>query len=183
MHDVASLADGAIARDGRQAGARIASPTVRKLFLMLYGSYGNAFAAKFSSGKLDEEDGSDLGTKAAMLVWDRALSKYPGDIVELAATRLVKQHPEFPFSLGALEVACDAAMPVKTYFEAQGLKRLPPPVLTPVAVVIEAVGDGKDWARKILARAQAGDKTLRLGAIRDAAEALRYVGGFDDCST
>lgn len=184
MRDVATLAAGAVEQFGRSAGERIEAPLIRKLFLMLHGAYGNQFAAKYGTGVVVEEGpdkGKDKGIRAAMLVWDAALAKYPGDVVELAAKRLVKDNPKFPPNLGELEIACEAAMPRKTYFQEAGLPRLPAPLLAPVHVVIDPVGDGKDWARKILARAQAGDKTLRLGAIRDAAEALRYVGGFDDC--
>lgn len=174
--DIATIAAAAVERDGRAAGARTASPTVRKLFLLLFGAYGNTFAAKFATGKLDEADGSDLGTKAAMLVWDRTLAKFPADIVEMAAKRLVKENPEFPPSLGKLEAACEAAMPVKTYFEQEGLPRLPAPERKPLVVEIEALNDGKDWARKIAARAKAGDKTLTPGVLKSAADALRGSG-------
>lgn len=174
--DVATLAAGAMERDGRDAGVRTVSPTVRKLFLLLFGAYGNTFAAKFSTGKLDEKDGSDLGTKAAMLVWDRTLSKFPGDIVEIAAKRLVKDNPEFPPSLGKLEAACEAAMPVKTYYEQLGVPRLPAPVVERLVVKVDEVGDGKDWARKIAARAKAGDKTLTPGVLRSALAALKGDG-------
>lgn len=175
--DIATIAADAVAQDGREAGARALSPTVRKLFLLLFGAYGNTFAAKFSTGKLDEADGQDLGTKAAMRVWDRTLSAFPGDIVEIAVKRLVKENSEFPPSLGKLEAACEAAMPVKSYYEQEGVPRLPAPVLKPVAVTFEAKEDGCDWARKIQARAAAGDRLVTPGVLAHANAALRGLRG------
>ncbi len=170
--DIATIAADAVEKDGRAAGARAVSPTVRKLFLMLFGAYGNTFAAKFSTGKLDEADGQDLGTKAAMRVWDRTLARFPGDVVETAAKRLVKENPEFPPSLGKLEAGCEAAMPAKDYFETEGVPRLPAPVLQPVQVKVDALGDGRDWARVIEARAAAGDKLVTPGMLDHALIAL-----------
>jgi hypothetical protein len=45
-----------------------------------------------------------------------------------------------------------------------------------VHVQIEPQGDGKDWARRIVARVQAGDQTLTRTAIRAAMQALGMEG-------
>ena len=39
-------------------------------------------------------------------------------------------------------------------------------------VPIKPHGDGKDWARKLLARSDAGDKTVSYRALKDAKQAL-----------
>lgn len=174
MQNIATLAAGAVEQSGRQAGTRAASPLVRKLFVVLHGAYGNQFAGKFATGKTNDE-GEDLGTRAAMLVWDNALSRFAGDVVELAARRLVKESPRFPFNLGELEEACEAATPRKTHAELEGVPRLAAPRLEPVKVSIPKVGDGRDWARVIVARAAAGDRTVSRGARDHACAALRKV--------
>lgn len=154
MTDIATLAEEAI----RQPQRKEASPTIRKLFLLMHGAYGNQFASKFSTGVKDES-GSDKGIRAAMLVWDAKLGKYPADVIEIAAGRVQGEHPDFPPNLPQFEKLCDAAMPRKTYAEENNLPRLPaPPPPEPVQVRITPCDDGKDWARRILARAEAGDK-------------------------
>lgn len=172
MRDVATLAARAVEQEPRQpASARSASPLVRKLFVMLHSAYGNQFASKFATGKANEA-GEDLGTRAAMLVWDSALGRFAGDVVEIAARRLVKDNPKFPFNLGELEAACEAATPRKTFDQEQGLPRLAAPVRKPVVVKVDKVGDGLDWARVIEARAEAGDTALSLAALRSARAVL-----------
>ncbi|EFI62671.1 hypothetical protein CTS44_06318, partial [Comamonas thiooxydans] len=81
-------------------------------------------------------------------------------------------HSEFPPSLPQFEALCKAATPRKTYAEEAGLLALPAPKFQRLDVSIVAHGDGKDWARKILARADAGDKTVSYRALKDAKEAL-----------
>lgn len=160
------------------SAAREPSPhdvTVRKLFLVLHGKYGNVFAGKFATGELNDE-GKDKGVLAALRVWASALAKYPGPIIELAAERLKATHPEFPPSLPQFEKLCDAAMPRQTVAELEGWKRLPAPVAKPVTVEIEPQNDGKDWARVIVARVAAGDTTVRHAALQFAREALGLEG-------
>lgn len=171
MRDVANLAARAVERNGQQAGARSASPLVRKLFVMLHGAYGNQFAAKFATGKANE-GGEDLGTRAAMLVWDSALSRFAGDVVEIAARRLVKDNPKFPFNLGELQVACEAATPRQTYDQEMGLIRLPAPEVKPIEVSFTLRKDGKDWARRLMARVEAGDKSVHRNSLKLAREAM-----------
>lgn len=176
MRNIATLAAGAAAQAAQpQPAARIASPKVRKLFLMLHGAYGNQFAAKFATGKVNEA-GEDMGTRAAMLVWDSTLSRFAGDVVEIAARRLVKDNPKFPFNLGELEAVCEAATPRQDFAQEHGIQRLPAPVLKPIAVTIEPQNDGCDWARKIMARAIAGDRLVTRGVLDHARAALRMSG-------
>lgn len=148
-----------LAQEGmHQAQPRQESATIRKLFMVLHGAYGNQFIAKFSTGEKDDE-GRDKGIRVAMRVWEQKLSKYPGDVVEIAAGRMQTEHPDFPPNLPQFEKLCDAAMPRKTYAEEIGLPRLPAPEPPPpVHVEIQAHDDGRDWARRIIARSKAGDK-------------------------
>ena len=180
MRNIATLAARAVEQNVQQepSSTRTTSPLVRKLFVMLHGAYGNQFAGKFSTGKVNAQ-GEDLGTRAAMLVWDSALSRFAGDVVETAARRLVRASPKFPFNLGELEEACEAATPRKTHAELQGLPLLPAPVRKPVAVQVDKVGDGLDWARVIAARVEAGDTSVSRAAMRDALAVLDKLAKMD----
>lgn len=171
---VASLADERLRTEAAGGGVE-PGPMVRKLFVLLHGKYGNTFSGKFATGELNPS-GKDKGVRAAMLVWQSTLSKYPDDVIEIAAGRLKDQHPEFPPSLPQFEKLCDAAMPRQTHAELEGWKRLPAPVIEPVEVSLEPVGDGKDWARRLIARAEAGDRTVGLAALQFACEALGIKG-------
>jgi hypothetical protein len=135
------------------------SAGVKNLFLMLQGSYGAPFLAKFSSGVKDDQ-GRDLGIRSTMKVWDARLAKFPADVLATAYERVIVESPEFPPSLPLIEKICEAAMPRKTYAQEQGLPALPAPKVEPVQVNVQKRDDGKDWARKILARVEAGDKSI-----------------------
>ncbi len=135
------------------------SAGVKNLFLMLQGSYGATFLAKFSSGVKDEQ-GRDLGIRSTMKVWDARLAKFPADVLATAYERVIVESPEFPPSLPLIEKICEAAMPRKTYAQEQGLVALPAPKVEPVQVNVQKRDDGKDWARRILARIEAGDKSI-----------------------
>lgn len=176
MNDISTLAHDAIHQAAHQPRPkREASPTTRKLFLLLHGSYGNLFLAKFATGEKSEA-GGDKGVAAAMLVWDAALAKFAPDVIEAAAQRLKSESPEFAPSLPQFEKTCEALTPRKSYLEEQGIPRLPAPVIRPIAVTIEAKGDGCDWARTIEARAAAGDKLVTPGVLAHARAALRATG-------
>lgn len=166
MTDVAELARVAVetARETRPEAT-----AVRKLFVLMHGSYGNAFLSKWSTGEKDDA-GKDKGIRAAMLVWDAALRKFPDGVIETAAARMREAHPEFPPSLPQFERLCDAAMPRKSYAQEHGLPMLPPPA--PVQVSFHSQGDNRDWARRILARQEAGDKRLTRAQLDMANDAL-----------
>ena len=150
------------------------NPTIRKLFLVLHGSYGNLFTAKFATGEKDA-NGKDKGIRAAMMVWESTLSKYPGEIIETAAKRLTAECPEYPPNLPQFEAICKAVMPRKTYAEENGLPRLPPPAKQTVGELdYEIHKDGRDWARRIMARHANGER-LNLTTLRFAKEALGLI--------
>ena len=133
------------------------SAGVKNLFLMLQGSYGAPFLAKFSSGVKDDQ-GRDLGIRSTMKVWDARLAKYPADVLATAYERVIVESPEFPPGLPLIEKICQAAMPRKTYAQEQGLPALPAPQRQTVRVEVQMRNDGKDWARKLKARHEHGEK-------------------------
>ena len=175
MHDVATLVQQAVhrAQESSQEPLQV-NPVVRKLFMLLHGSYGNSFISKFSTGEKDK-DGRDKGIRAAMKVWEAKLGKYPADVIEVAADRTGAAHPEFPPSLPQFEKLCEAAMPRKTYAQEHGLPALPAPKAEPIKVDLKPKNDGKDWARVLLARFDAGEK-LRPIQVRFARQALGMEG-------
>lgn len=176
MNDVATLAHEAVREAATQPRQkRETSPTVRKLFVLLHGAYGSTFLSKYSTGEKNAE-GNDKGVLAAMLVWDAGLSKFAPDVIEAAAKRLMTEDPKFPPNLPQMEKVCQAITPRKTYAEEAGLPRLPAPApAAPIKVTLEKQNDGKDWARSILARDEAGDK-IRPYTLLCARQALGLEG-------
>ena len=150
------------------------SAGVKNLFLMLQGSYGAPFLAKFSSGVKDDQ-GRDLGIRSTMKVWDARLAKYPADVLATAYERVIVESPEFPPSLPLIEKICQAAMPRKTYAQEQGLSALPAPQRQAVRVEVQMRNDGKDWARELKARHEHGEK-LGLYQITAYRQALGMEG-------
>ncbi|MOA14904.1 hypothetical protein D3C78_1350340 [compost metagenome] len=53
-----------------------------------------------------------------------------------------------------------------------GLIRLPAPEIKPVEVSFTLRNDGKDWARRLLARVEAGDKSVNRNSLKLAREAM-----------
>lgn len=156
-----------------------ASSTVRKLFLILQGTYGTPFLSKYSTGVMDDsKPPRDKGMVAAIRVWDRALSKFAPDVIETAANRVTEAHKQFPPNLAEFEALCRAAAPRKSHAELQGWTALPAPAKpNPVEVQIDLVGDGKDGYRKIWARYQAGDRTISRYALEAAMQVLGIKKG------
>lgn len=183
MHNVATLAERAIHQTQAEAHTDPlagVSATIRKLFMLLHGSYGNAFISKFSTGeKLQVGDKQhDKGVLTAMKVWNAQLAKYSSEVVETAAGRATEAHKQFPPNLAEFEALCRAAQPRKTHAELAGWAALPPPAKPkPIEVHIELVGDGKDGYRKILARAKAGDKTISRFALEAAMQVFGIKKG------
>lgn len=176
MNHIATLAHEAVREAAAQPRQkREASVTVRKLFVLLHGAYGSLFLSKYATGE-KSESGGDKGVAAAMLVWDAALSKYTPDVIEAAAKRLMGENPEFAPNLPQLEKVCEAITPRKTYSEEAGLPRLPAPApAEPTKVSFEMRGDGRDWARRIMARQEAGDR-IRPYSLQCARQALGMEG-------
>ncbi|MGE8452564.1 MAG: hypothetical protein ACN6OP_18480, partial [Pseudomonadales bacterium] len=76
MQKISALAPAAL-RDGARepADQAAANPAVKNLFLVMQGCYGSLFLSKFATGVLDDQ-GRDLGVRAAMRVWRTTLAKY-----------------------------------------------------------------------------------------------------------
>ncbi|MGQ8877474.1 hypothetical protein ACUTR7_08160 [Delftia sp. NA_296.1] len=172
MQSISALSSVAITGELRQQAA---SSAVKNLFLVMQGSYGSLFLSKFATGVLDD-GGRDLGVRAAMRVWSAALAKYDSSVIETAVARLPAAHPDFPPHLPQFEALCRAATPRSTHAELQGWTRLPAPGASPVRVQLVPVGDGKDWARRILARIRAGDQTVTRAVLRNAMQAMGMDG-------
>ena len=176
MNPAAVYAEQGLAHVGQQsqpAGkpVREASGRTRKLFVMLHGAYGSAFLSKFHTGQLDD-DKQDKGVRMAMLVWDAALAKYSDEVVELAVGRIKRASPEFAPTLPMFERECEAAQPAQTYAQQQGWTALAAPEVPKVQVDVTTRADGKDWARWILARVAAGDRSLSRYAVQSAEVAI-----------
>lgn len=173
MQSISALAPAALHDSG--APAPEGNHAVKNLFLVMQGSYGALFLSKFATGVLDDQ-GRDLGVRAAMRVWRITLGKYSPAVIEAAVARLTAEHPDYPPHLPQFEAMCRAAMPRLTHAQEEGLRALPAPSAAPVHVQIKPHGDGKDWARRIVARVQAGDQTLTRTSIRSAMQALGMEG-------
>jgi len=157
-----------------------ASSTVRKLFLILQGTYGTQFLSKFSTGMLDNSTPPrDKGVMTAMRVWDRALSKYTGEVIEEAANRVAEAHKQFPPNLAEFEALCRAAAPSGSQVwltpeRCERLLALPKPKMERLDIAIEPVGDGKDGYRKIWRewRSSRLYATVKRGRAWDAEKAI-----------
>lgn len=160
-----------------------ASSTVRKLFLILQGTYGTPFLSKYSTGVMDDsKPPRDKGMVAAIRVWDRALSKFAPDVIEAAANRVTEAHKQFPPNLAEFEALCRAAAPKgsQRWFTPERVElllALPGPKVERLDVHIEPVGDGKDCYRKIWARFQEGDRTISRYALESAIQVLGIKKG------
>ena len=180
MRNVASLAGHAMrdpqayrdtAEEAAEGSLQAVSLVIRKLFMLLHGSYGSLFTSKFATGQMAGKH--DKGTISAMKVWDAKLSRFSGVVVEAAAARLAAEHPGFPPNLPQFELMCDAAMPRQTYAQQQGLPALPAPMAAPsVKVNLQERNDGKDWARRIVARMEQGDTSISMYSGKSARMAL-----------
>lgn len=150
-------------------GTAAKTELAQHVFRVLHGMYGNLFLAKFSTGQ-ERGDGADGGVESAKAIWGHALCRYGLETVKAALAGCLQAHPEYPPSLPQFVALCDARAPRQTYAQKQGWKSLPPPESAEVPVSFEAKGDGKDWARRILARQEAGERIgiYALGSARMA---------------
>lgn len=172
---IAEIVERAVSGAQQQAERAAISPAIKQLFQLLHGAYGNAFITKFATGEKDAS-GKDRGIRSAMVVWQMALSKYPAEVIETAAQRVTEQYPDFPPHLPQFEALCKADAPRKTYAEQHGLppaQALPKPVEAALRNPpgFEPRNDGRDWARRIMARKAAGER-INICPLRMAKEAL-----------
>jgi hypothetical protein len=84
--------------------------TIRRVFMVLHGFYGNLFSSKFATG-IVEDNGEDQGMASARRVWGYSLSEYDADTIKTALSRCRERHPEYPPSLPQFQALCDAAKP------------------------------------------------------------------------
>lgn len=175
MENVVCIADQAVNSIAKEKQSKSVGQAVKNLFMLLQGSYGALFISKFSTGVKDAA-GRDMGVRSAMLVWDFALAKFSPDVLEAAAARTVAEYREYPPNLPQFVALCEAVQPRKTYAEEAGLPRLPAPApAAPVKVDFSRQNDGKDWARSILARSEAGE-SIRSYTLLSARQALGLEG-------
>lgn len=144
---------------------------VANVFKVLHGFYGNLFLSKFASGQVDES-GADQGVTSAKSIWAHGLRKYGAGVVKTALNSCLTAHPQFPPSLPEFVALCAAHQPRQTYAEENNLPRLAAPAhAAPVELVdFKPKGDMKDWARRLMARHDAGEilKPIQLRYAREA---------------
>jgi len=152
------------------ADPKPSSDMIRKLFLLMHGAYGNAFMSKFSTGEKDAR-GKDKGIRAAMLVWDAKLAAYPAQTVERAVSKLQEHFLTFPPGLFEFEELCKSLLPPKivTFDDYPKL----PPAKDVSNVQVAEIGDNRDWARRIIAKHDAGGR-ISQACLDIARSALRH---------
>lgn len=112
------------ALDGAHIGAQPEVPaadprkTVKGLFMLFHGWYGNLFLSRYESGDKDAQ-GKDRGTMSAMTIWQHALDRFDGDVVRAAAERCQEDHPKYPPTLPEFVAICKATQPRKPAPESQ----------------------------------------------------------------
>lgn len=84
--------------------------TVKGLFMLFHGWYGNLFLSRYESGDKDAT-GKDRGTMSAMVIWQNALDRFDGDVVRAAACRCEADHPKYPPTLPEFLAICKATRP------------------------------------------------------------------------
>lgn len=141
----------------------------RKVFAVLHGVYGNSFLSMYTTGALDG-NGVDKGVKFAMRQWARDLSKFNEDIVvdAIEKAKAMPQYVTFAPKLPELLAICRALTPRTTALQVA----LHPQKLAEIAhAPVAKLGDGRDWARVIVARAEAGNQVSHR-ALADAKKTL-----------
>lgn len=171
MNHVQDLAESAIDGGAHHRVRAEPSQWIRKLFVVLQAAYGNIFLAKFATGELNEA-GEDKGVRAALLVWERDLIAFAPDVIEAAVARCREESPKFPPNLPEVVQACKSITPRKSYFEETGQRQLPMDRTVVRPVEFDRKGDGRDWARALQARHQAG-QYLTLFQIASYRKVLR----------
>lgn len=84
--------------------------SVRNVFKVLHGCYGNLVFSKFASGDVDQS-GEDRGLASAYRVWAHGLREFDAATIKSALGRCMERHPEFPPSLAQFIALCRACKP------------------------------------------------------------------------
>jgi hypothetical protein len=126
----------------------------KAVFVEFFNSYGTFWTSKFSTGVKDAQ-GRDKGVRMAMAAWDKALAKFDQATIEAGLHRWTSENTDKPPHLPQFLAACEVASKSMGRVPLVALPYEPPPR---AEVSLEPVRDGKDWARKILAGINAGDK-------------------------
>lgn len=127
MRNLAELADTDADRAQEKAralvqeGAVVTGPltpeqdeSVRHVFKVLHGYYGNLFLSRYATGVLIEEGpnkGEDEGMVNARRMWAFALRTFSGATIKAALTDARSSHAEYPPNLPQFEALCKARMP------------------------------------------------------------------------
>lgn len=151
--------------------------SIKRVFMVLHGFYGNLFLNKFSTGVLDES-GKDKGITSSMRVWAHSLRSYDAATVMTALERCQAQHAEFPPSLPQFVALCEAAKPRKVYR----------PPTAPAALTMsqelrdELIAKHRQRARELVEEAKALDEDGLSPLKRAIADAVACAGG-DEVAT
>lgn len=146
------------------------------VFVAFFNAYGALWTSKFSTGVKDSQ-GRDKGVRTAMAAWGAALAKFDQATIESGLHRWTTENTDKPPHLPQFLAACEVASKSMGRVPLVALPYEPPPR---AAVSLEPVRDGKDWARKILAGINAGDKrtvTVRKMAMDALGIKTLGVGG------
>jgi len=122
MSDPKSITQAIDAAQIGQKPARSASPdtTIKQLFMLLHGLYGNLLIARFSTGEVvaaGPDKGKDKGVKSAMVIWQANLDRFDGETIRAAADRCMTDHPKYPPTLPEFVAMCKAIQPRQTHAE------------------------------------------------------------------
>lgn len=91
---------------------------VKGLFMLFHGWYGALLLARYTTGDVDQE-GKDRGIKSAMVVWQKELDGFDGDVIRAAANRCMADHPKYPPTLPEFVAICKATQPRRAAPESQ----------------------------------------------------------------
>jgi hypothetical protein len=94
--------------------------TVKNVFRVLHGCYGNLVFSKFASGDVDQSSGDDKGLTSAYRVWAHGLREFDGATIKAALGRCMERHPEYPPSLAQFMALCHACKPRNPWRPATG---------------------------------------------------------------
>lgn len=95
-----------------------AGSTVKRLFMLFHGWYGNLLISRYNTGETGL-DGKDKGVASAMKVWQGELARFAAEDIETAARRCQVDHPKYPPTLPEFVAICKAVQPRRAAPESQ----------------------------------------------------------------